>query len=89
MPRDDVFLQAILAHPADDAPRLIYADWLEEHGDSDRALFIRLQIALFRQRVPPSCSLGLCRPYTYPTSPPPTQDLSRTGSRNAFSSLLT
>jgi uncharacterized protein (TIGR02996 family) len=30
---DDAFLRAILACPEDDAPRLIYADWLEERGD--------------------------------------------------------
>jgi len=38
--------QTILDHPHDDAPRLIYADWLEEHGDSVRADFIRLQCRL-------------------------------------------
>lgn len=27
----------------DDAPRLAYADWLDRHGNSDRAEFIRLQ----------------------------------------------
>jgi uncharacterized protein (TIGR02996 family) len=46
MPHDDAFLRAILEAPNDDAPRLIYADWLEEHGDPDRAEFIRVQIAL-------------------------------------------
>jgi uncharacterized protein (TIGR02996 family) len=38
------FLEDIIAHPDDNAPRLIFADWLEEHGDSDRAEFIRVQI---------------------------------------------
>jgi uncharacterized protein (TIGR02996 family) len=38
------FLQHITAEPDDDTPRLIYADWLEEHGDADRAEFIRVQI---------------------------------------------
>jgi uncharacterized protein (TIGR02996 family) len=38
------FLEAILAHPGDDTPRLIFADWLEEQGDSDRAEFIRVQV---------------------------------------------
>ena len=38
------FLQAILADPDDDAPRLVYADWLEERGDP-RAEFIRAQCA--------------------------------------------
>jgi uncharacterized protein (TIGR02996 family) len=39
-------LAAALAAPADDAPRLVYADWLEEQGDGDRAEFIRLQIRI-------------------------------------------
>src|SRR5579871_2624721 len=42
----DAFLRAILAAPADDAPRLIYADWLEEAGRPARAAFIRVQCAL-------------------------------------------
>lgn len=40
------FLHAVLAHPDEDAPRLIYADWLEEQGDTDRAEFIRIQCEL-------------------------------------------
>jgi len=40
----DPLLAAVLAAPDDDAPRLIYADWLDEQGESDRAEFIRLQI---------------------------------------------
>jgi len=48
------FLQAIREAPEDDAPRLVYADWLEEHGlgetDRDRAEFIRAQCALARLR---------------------------------------
>ena len=39
-------LDAILADPADDAPRLVYADWLDENGQAERAEFIRLQVAL-------------------------------------------
>jgi uncharacterized protein (TIGR02996 family) len=49
MTRADAFLQDILAHPDDDAPRLIFADWLEEQGDAAsvaRAEFIRVQRAL-------------------------------------------
>jgi len=45
MNAEHAFLQTILAHPNDDAPRLIYADWLEERGDAARAEFIRLQCA--------------------------------------------
>jgi uncharacterized protein (TIGR02996 family) len=40
------FLQAILETPDDEAPRLIYADWLEDNGDPRRAEFIRLQCRL-------------------------------------------
>ncbi len=40
------FLADIVAHPEDDAPRLVYADWLEENGDPDRASFIRTQCRL-------------------------------------------
>src|SRR6187397_2695662 len=36
-------LDAIRDQPFDDAPRLIYADWIEEHGDPERGKFIRLQ----------------------------------------------
>lgn len=42
---EDAFLHNILAHPDDDAPRLIYADWLDEHNDP-RGEFIRIQCAL-------------------------------------------
>jgi uncharacterized protein (TIGR02996 family) len=44
------FLDFILAHPDDDAPRLVFADWLEEHGDSARAELIRVQVE--RARLP-------------------------------------
>jgi uncharacterized protein (TIGR02996 family) len=42
--------RAILGHPDDDTPRLIYADALDEAGEGDRAAFIRLQVAA--DRVP-------------------------------------
>src|SRR4051794_4260536 len=41
-------MHAIHDHPDDDLPRLAFADWLEEHGDADRAEFVRIQIALAR-----------------------------------------
>lgn len=38
------FLADIIAHPQDDTPRLIFADWLEEQGgDPLRAEFVRVQ----------------------------------------------
>jgi uncharacterized protein (TIGR02996 family) len=36
----------ILAHPGDDTPRLILADWFDEHGQPERAEFIHLQMSL-------------------------------------------
>jgi uncharacterized protein (TIGR02996 family) len=42
----EALLWAVLANPEDDAPRLVYADWLEDNGeeaDADRARFIRMQ----------------------------------------------
>ena len=48
MASEQAFLQAILDDPEADAPRLVFADWLEEHGDSDCAEFIRLQCELAR-----------------------------------------
>jgi uncharacterized protein (TIGR02996 family) len=39
----DALYRAIMDAPDDDAPRLVWADWLDEHGDPDRAAFVRLQ----------------------------------------------
>src|SRR5437764_8755275 len=44
---DRAFLASILDAPDDDSPRLIYADWLDEQGDADRAEFIRVQCTLY------------------------------------------
>jgi uncharacterized protein (TIGR02996 family) len=45
---DEGFLRAILDNPDDDTPRLVYADWLDENGESERAEFIRVQCRLAR-----------------------------------------
>jgi uncharacterized protein (TIGR02996 family) len=45
----EALLHACLDNPDDDTPRLVYADWLQENGDPDRAEFIRLQIEIARQ----------------------------------------
>jgi len=43
----------------DDAVRLVFADWLEDHGDPDRAAFIRVQIELERLGRPAEqCHFG-------------------------------
>ncbi len=46
MTDDAAFLAAITDRPDDDLPRLVYADYLDEHGDPARAEFIRLQCEL-------------------------------------------
>jgi uncharacterized protein (TIGR02996 family) len=46
MSEADSFLWAILDNPDDDGPRLVFADWLDEHGESAHAEFIRVQCAL-------------------------------------------
>ncbi|MBM3980407.1 MAG: TIGR02996 domain-containing protein [Planctomycetes bacterium] len=44
MSDEKALLAAIWAHPHEDTPRLMYADWLDEHGQGERAEFIRVQI---------------------------------------------
>src|SRR3954453_9764220 len=44
--QETAFLQDVCAHPDDDAPRLVFADWLEDNGQAHRAEFIRLQVRL-------------------------------------------
>jgi uncharacterized protein (TIGR02996 family) len=53
MIENEAFLATILEHPDEDAPRLVYADWLEEQGETDRAEFIRVQIELAKLDVEP------------------------------------
>jgi uncharacterized protein (TIGR02996 family) len=44
----DALVRAICEHPDDDTPRLIYADFLDETGEADRAAFVRAQVELAR-----------------------------------------
>lgn len=49
MNTEDAFIEAILSDPSAPAPRLIYADWLEESGDPSsiyRAEYLRIECAL-------------------------------------------
>jgi uncharacterized protein (TIGR02996 family) len=41
----DALLTSILLNPEEDTPRLVYADWLDENGEPERAEFVRVQIA--------------------------------------------
>jgi uncharacterized protein (TIGR02996 family) len=55
-------LQACKESPDDDAQRLVLADWLEEHGEADRAACVRLSRRLAqRQRVDASRHRFDCR----------------------------
>jgi uncharacterized protein (TIGR02996 family) len=44
-------LAAVGLDPDDDAPRLVFADWLEDNGEPERAEFVRLQMALARMAI--------------------------------------
>src|SRR5262249_12009141 len=44
----DALYRAVLASPDDDTLRLVYADALEESGESHRAAFVRSQVELSR-----------------------------------------
>lgn len=46
---ETAFLDAIRETPDDDTPRLIFADWLDDHGQEARAEFIRLHVAWCRE----------------------------------------
>jgi uncharacterized protein (TIGR02996 family) len=53
-PEVRMFFRDIKEHPDDDTPRLIFADWLQEHGDAATAArgeFLRLQV--LRHRLSP------------------------------------
>src|SRR5262245_59429136 len=54
-PRNELLalLRAAKRQPDDDAPRLVLADWLQEHGDDEdraRAEYIRLDLRLARMQ---------------------------------------
>ena len=48
MTDEQAFLQHILENPADWTARLVFADWLEEHGDP-RSELLRLEYTLTQQ----------------------------------------
>jgi uncharacterized protein (TIGR02996 family) len=39
-------MKAVVGNPADDLPRLVFADWFDENGQPERAEFVRVQIEL-------------------------------------------
>ncbi len=46
----EALLRAVCENPDDDLPRLVFADWLDEHDEPARAEFIRVQVE-FAQRA--------------------------------------
>ncbi len=48
MDDQDALLAAVCDRPDDDTPRLVFADWLDDHGFADRAAFVRAQVELAR-----------------------------------------
>lgn len=46
MSDEKALLAAIWEHPHEDTPRLMYADWLDEHDQAPRAELIRVQVEL-------------------------------------------
>jgi uncharacterized protein (TIGR02996 family) len=48
---DEAFIRAIVAAPGDEAPRLVYADWLDERSDP-RAAYLRSQQEPDRGQAP-------------------------------------
>ena len=62
MTTENALLAAVLAAPDDDLPRLVYADWLEENGQPERAEFIRVQCDLAKDHaLDASCSGIQCQ----------------------------
>jgi uncharacterized protein (TIGR02996 family) len=51
MTQQDALYRAVCEHPDEDTPRLVFADHLEDGGDSRRAAFIRTQVQLARVPV--------------------------------------
>lgn len=49
---DRAFIRAVLTNPAELTAWLVYADWLDEHEQPERAEFLRLQVE--RGRLPPN-----------------------------------
>lgn len=53
MTEREAFIEAIAANPRDDTLRLVFADWLQENGEEDRAEYIRLacEVAAHRREL--------------------------------------
>jgi uncharacterized protein (TIGR02996 family) len=70
MNEDEAFIRAILAAPGDDAPRLVYADWLDERGDL-RGTYLRREQQPDREHIGHSELRGLDPLWVARVSRPP------------------
>jgi uncharacterized protein (TIGR02996 family) len=50
MTDDEAFIRAIVAAPGDDAPRLVYADWLDDRGDA-RGAYLRAEVERVKDQM--------------------------------------
>ena len=58
------FMRTIIERPDDDLPRLVFADYLDERGEHDRAEFIRVQCELARLMLTCPCRGYYCTSLT-------------------------
>jgi uncharacterized protein (TIGR02996 family) len=49
-PLERDLLATVVAELGDDGPKLVYADWLEEHGENKRAAFLRAYVKACKSR---------------------------------------
>src|SRR5258708_1048822 len=61
----DALLRAIAEHPEEDTPRLMYADWLDETGQPERADFVRTQVEAGRAGLCGAEQIPLVRKNVY------------------------
>ncbi len=56
---EEAFIRTLIDQPGEDTPRLVYADWLDDHGDPARADYLRVEAAWaasWRTGTPPGWS---------------------------------
>lgn len=77
MTDDEAFIRAIVDAPRDDAPRLVYADWLDERGDP-RGAYLRAEMewasaayARYRLETIHAAARGLHQTWVCRVSRPP------------------